>query len=639
VSRKRLLAVALFFGLAFAGLFARAVKVCVLNHEIFGPQAVRQALGDLQLSGPRGDIVDRAGAPLAVSVQVPSAYARPRALEDRARVAERLATALKMRFEEVFPLLTGERRFVWLKRWLSPDEEKAVRSLGDRGISVVLEPRRYYPGRELAAHVLGFVGHDERGLEGIERTFDEQLRGAPLTFPSMRDARGRHLLISGVLPPATAGAGQTLVLTIDRVLQHIAEEALARAAQKSGAKGGSVVVLEPHGAEILALASYPRFNPNAFANHDGSERRNRAATDAFEPGSTAKVFTLGIALETGAATLSERIFCERGRWRVGTHRISDLKPHGRLTVAEVLRFSSNIGAAKIGRRLGARRLYEGLSRFFFGSRTGVPVPGESPGVLHPAARWREADVVTHSYGYGLAVTALQLAQAYAAIANGGEVVRPRLVRAVLDREGKVLHAFGREVRGRALSAATARTLTRLMVGVTQRGGTGRRAALPGYEVAGKTGTAMKIGTDGKYTPERRTVLFAGFAPADSPRLVAVVTLDEPRGRVTGGEVAAPAWREIAEGALRLWAVPPTHPAPTVAAATRARPSPAPRRAGPGVPDLQGLGVASAARAAARAGLAIEVVGSGRAVRQDPAPGAAVAPGASVRVVFAREGGS
>jgi cell division protein FtsI (penicillin-binding protein 3) len=577
--RRRLLSVAAVFGLALAALLARAAQLCVVSAEAFGAQAMKQVLHDLQLHGPRGDILDRSGAPLAVSVQVSSLAARPKAIEDRARVAEALARTLQLRFEEVFPALTGTRGFVWIRRWLAPDQAARIEALGEHGLSLVPESRRYYPGRELAAHLLGFVGHDERGLEGLERAFDRELSGEPLTLTSLRDARGRHLLLGGVTPPATAGAGRSLVLTLDRGVQYLTEQALRRVVETSGAAAATAVVLEPQSGDIAALASYPAFNPNAIGKDDAGRRRNRAVADSFEPGSIMKVLTLAAAIEDRAISLTEKIFCENGSWRFGKHHITDLHRAGHLTPAEIIKFSSNICTAKIGLRLGAERLHAGLRRFLLGERTGAPLPGEVPGVLHPVARWRKSHVVTHSYGYGATVTALQLAQAYAAIAQGGELTRPRLVRSVIDRDGKVLQQFGREVRGRAVSAETARIVTRMMVGVTEKGGTGRRAAIPGFEVAGKTGTAMKVGPDGVYTSEKRRVFFAGFVPAEAPRLVAVVMVDEPRGKVTGGQVAAPAWREIAEGVLRLWNVAPTREIEKPTARTAARSGPRPEGGG------------------------------------------------------------
>jgi cell division protein FtsI (penicillin-binding protein 3) len=634
-------AVAAVFAALFAALLARAVHLCLFPSEAYGREAVRQALHDLQITGPRGDILDRAGAPLAVSTLVPSVYARPRAIEDRARTAEGLAVALSLRFEDVFPALTGDRGFVWIRRWLAPEAARRVEALRERGVGLMQEARRYYPDRELGAHVLGIVGHDGRGLEGLERAFDPTLRGEPLSMTALRDARGRSLLQHGAIPPG-AGSGRTLLLTLDRSLQYLAEEALARGARASRAKGGSFVALDPQSGEVLALASWPSFNPNAFDAHPPEERRNRAIVDALEPGSTMKPFTLATALEARAVRLSERIDCERGAWRVGKHLIRDVRRSGVLTPAEVVKYSSNICAAKIGLRLGAERLHAGLRRWFFGERAVVGLPGEAPGVLHPPERWRKSHVVTHSYGYGLQVTALQLAQAFAGIAQGGEVLKTRLVRAVLDREGNVLFRTEREVRGRAVSRATARAVARMMVGVTEKGGTGTRAAIPGFDVAGKTGTAMKVGEGGAYSAQKRVVYFAGFVPAEAPRFAAVVVLDEPEGAVTGGQAAAPVWREVAQGALRLWGVPPTREVASVRIPPRTRaPSVAKRNrrtAGPGVPDVRGLGVTSALKAAAAAGLVLEVLGSGRAVRQDPPPGRPLVPGAALRVVFARGGG-
>jgi cell division protein FtsI (penicillin-binding protein 3) len=696
MSRARILIVSMLGGLVAATLLVRAAWLGIVEADRFGPQAMRQAVADLQLRGRRGDIVDRDGRPLAGSVPVWSLGAHRRNVQQPFQTATKLAPILRVEPERLFASLSGGSGFVWLKRWLTRPESEAVLALAGKGpplsdegqerralkraeqrlatelgVELALEARRYYVDRELAAHVLGFVDPDERGIEGIEQHFDAELRGRPLTISAMRDRRGNTFLKSGVLPPQSAGAGHTVVLTLDRVLQYEAEAAIARAAAKAGAKGAMAVVLEPSSGEVLALATWPRFNPNTRADSVPDDRRNKAIVDTFEPGSTMKPLSIGAAIEAGVVTPETRLFCHngqrtfgQGRWK---HTIKDVKALGKATVAEVIQYSSNICAGLIGERLGAEKLHAGLERFLLGKKTGVELPGEAPGVLRPVQRWHGSSVVTHAYGYGLSVTALQLASAYAAIANGGELVAPRIVREVRDSKERVVRRFERRLRGRALSAETARKLREMMVGVTERGGTGTRAAIAGYRIAGKTGTALKPSARG-YSAEKRRVLFAGFAPAERARLAAVVVLDEPQGKLTGGLAAAPAWREIVEAGLRHLGVPAEPqalanrgdtpatagaqesaasegssrkirtPKASVAEAKQTGGAETKKTGAIGVPDLRGLGISSALQAATDRGLTLEVEGSGRAVRQDPPPGAGAAPGATVRVTFAREDG-
>ena len=672
MSRGRLIFVAVCCALAVSGLLARAAYVCVVSADVFGPQALKQALTDLQIHGQRGDIVDRHGQQLAWSVPVKSAYARRQFVQQPFQTAQRVAEILKTDANSVFTQLSGERGYVWLRRWLSQEEEAAFEKLREPGVALTDEARRYYTQRETAAHILGFVDHDEKGLEGIERAFDQELRGKPLTVSALRDTRGRTFVKGGALPAHTAAAGHTVVLTIDAALQYETETALENAAVAAKAKGASAIVIEPQSGEILALASYPRFNPNSRGVEPADARRARPVTDMFEPGSTMKPFTIATAIEHGVVAPTTKMFCHLGQRVFGSGKwqrtIKDVKALGEATVAEVVKYSSNICTALIGEKVNKTRLREGFARFFFGERTEVGLPGESKGALHPLEKWSGSSVVTHSYGYGLAVTAVQLAQGYAALANDGEVVRPRLVREVRNAQGLVVKRFERERRGIAVSPQTARKVREMMVGVTEKGGTGRRAAIPGFRIAAKTGTALKPGKPGMgYTGSKRRVVFAGIFPADEPKLVAIVMFEEPEGKVTGGQIAAPAWKDIVERAIRHLGITPdpkllaadlagqkpggrqtadqpnAHERGSAApllANVREAAAPEPRDEGPktGVPELRGLGMKSALVAASERGLTLEIEGSGRAVRQDPAPGARLAPGGSVKVVFEPEDG-
>jgi cell division protein FtsI (penicillin-binding protein 3) len=541
--RRRLAVLAGFGVLAYAALLGRAIQLQAIDAERLTEIAKRQQEREWRLTPLRGEIRDREGRALALSASVESVAASPRRLEDRRRATGALARELGLRRSAVEARMGTNPNFVWIERWVTPAEADRVRGLKLSGVSLLPERKRFYPNRELAAAYLGFAGRDGRGLSGLELALDEALRGEPMSLPARRDGRGHTILRWE--PEAEVRKGANAVLTLDLNLQHAAEAALDRALESTRARHATLVALDPHTGDVLAAAERPSFDANRFWQAHPSAHRARAFVDVFEPGSTLKPFVVAVALEAGAVDPTDRFDCENGAWRVLDRVIRDYKPHGVLDVRDIVRLSSNIGAAKIADVVGSARLVEGLRRLGFGERTGSEFPGELDGTLRSI---REAQAVERSnlaFGQGLTVTAVQLAAAGAMLANGGHRVRPRTVSRLETPASRLDLPYERGER--VLSAATARTVMGMLEEVV-RSGTGRAAALPHRRVAGKTGTAQKA-VNGTYTDEHYVASFLGVVPADAPRLVIAVVLDEPRSVHTGGAAAAPAFREVAAFAV------------------------------------------------------------------------------------------
>jgi len=640
---------AALFAAGFGTVAARVFNLQVIDRDGLVGDMVEQYRRQLVLKPRRGPIADRAGVILAGSADARSVFADPAVLarEDGAGTALRkVAQALALDPAAVRKKLQKGSRFVWLARRVSPQEAAAVERIAKdarlRGVALVQETRRYYPRVELASTLLGLVGDDGNGLEGIELALDDVLSGSPARVPSLRDGAGRTVL-AGTPSAGRDREGARVELTLDQGLQLAAERALGRAVQGSRALSGAAIALDPRTGEILAMASWPAFNPNAPRR--GAEMRNRAVTDSFEPGSTMKTFAIAGALDRGAVKPLDPIDCGNGSLAIGVHVIHDHDAFGWVGPSKVLAASSNIGAARIGARLGKQGLHETLLAFGFGEKSGLGLPGEVRGQV-PFPR-SDIAVATQSFGQGLTATALQVTNAMAAIANGGVLMRPTVVRRIVDpATGEVLEEARPEVVRRAVSAETAATVSRWLVGVIEdERGTGKRARLEGWRAAGKTGTAQKAdAVSGGYSADRHYSSFVGFAPADAPRIVIGVFVDEPKGEIFGGEVAAPAFREVAEYAMKMLGVPPT--AGAVAAAPPPPPADEPegpppveqttRRTPPGsvaVPALAGLPARAAVRTLEALDLAADLAGSGRVVGQSPPPGKVVARGSRVRMTL------
>jgi cell division protein FtsI (penicillin-binding protein 3) len=538
------LVTALFIG-SLGIILARAAQLQVLQKEKLTSIALSGYRGVVKLPPKRGTIYDRKGRELAVTVEVESIFAHPRHVPNKSRAAKDLARALGAREGAILDLLQSERPFVWLERKAPPDRVAKVKALGIDGVGFTTEARRYYPGKEIAGHVLGFAGEDNQGLEGLEKRFDSFLKGPELNLVQMRDALGRPFSMSR--PDPHDQQIRDLVLTIDKDIQYTTEQALRRAVEDTGAKSGHSIVVDPETGEVLAMAVVPLYNPNVFREHQPFHWRNRAVTDSYEPGSIIKAYLLAAALDSGLVSPETKFFCENGEYKVGgnTIRDHDRKGYGFLTVNEIITFSSNIGAVKIGERIGYKRFTEYMKRLGFGEKTGIELPGERDGFVRPLKEAKEIDKATTYFGQGMTVNSLQLVMAMAAIANGGKLMRPYLVKEVREPGGKVIEKTEPHVVRKVLSAETARHSTRILENVVGETGTGFPAAVSGYRVAGKTGTAQKVdpGTR-RYSDKNYVALFVGFAPADRPRMLMVVVVDEPERKKYGGLAAAPVFREV-----------------------------------------------------------------------------------------------
>ncbi len=641
--RVRLGVVGVIYLAGLAIVLARVFSLQVLDRPRLSQIAEKQHTAEIHLAPRRGTIYDRRMQELAVSLDVDSIYARPGEIGSRNLAATRLSAALGLDEDTLLRKLEGKSPFVWVKRRVTPGEAEATRALHIEGVGFFKEGRRYYPHRNLAAQVLGFVGVDGQGLEAVELRFDEVLRGKVETVEATRDALRRNIMDRGA-PDDDADAGHGLVLTIDHAIQYIAQTEIEAAVAQAHAAHGIAIVMDPRTGDILAIAEAPGFNPNVYAESPAEVRKCRAFSTTFEPGSTFKIFVVAAAIEAGAIRPADRFYCENGAYGFAGRVIHDVHPYGWLDVADIVKHSSNIGALKIADRLGKEPFYRYILGFGFGAPSGADFPGDLPGLLPRLGRWSRITQGTIAFGQGIAVTPIQLTAALAAIANGGVLMRPRLVLAEVDAQGRLVRRYDPQTAHRVISEDTARVVTRFMKGVTEKGGTGEAARTAGYIVAGKTGTAQKIKEGVRGYSSKRVGSFIGFVPADDPRLVISVIIDEPQGIPYGGKVAAPAFREIAGKTLTYLNVPPQPIAPeeidlpkktpTIEVASPAAiPFVTPVALGTRVPDFAGMGMREALRLAEGNGVAIDIEGSGVAVSQSVPPGAPSTPGMTVKVVF------
>jgi cell division protein FtsI (penicillin-binding protein 3) len=552
--RLRILLVGVIFAVAFAGIGSKALLLQITQGTWLSRKASDQVEDSLKAVGKRGTIFDRRGHAMAVSIDVTSIAVRPSQVKAPDAAAKDLARVLKRKPQEMQERLASRKPFVWIKRQATPKEAEAVRDLKIPGIEFVSESSRFYPNRALAAHVLGFTGMDGKGLEGVEFFYDKHLRGTDTSVKVLRDAHGNDFQSE---PPADEDAsGKNLVLTLDQSIQFTAETSLAEAIEKNKAKSGMAIVMVPRTGEILALALAPAFNPNAFDEVKKPLWRNRAITDPFEPGSTLKVFSAAAALEFANLSPRTTFNCENGAYRIGKNTVHDVHRYGLLTLQDIIKYSSNIGAVKISEKVGPEKLHHTLRLFGFGQKTGIDSPAETTGLLMPYKQWTDIDTAAISFGHGISVSAVQLATAFSAIANNGVLMRPRIVQAITDQQGQILQQFPAEEVRRVLSPQTAATLKEILQTVMLPGGTGVNAALDGYSACGKTGTARKIDENGTYTNDRHVASFIGFAPAENAQVTVLVVIDEPRAQIYGGAVAAPVFKKIAQTALNYLNVPP-----------------------------------------------------------------------------------
>jgi cell division protein FtsI (penicillin-binding protein 3) len=618
------------------GIEARLVYLQVYRHDDLSSRAERQQSRTVEAAAKRGEITDRRGRVLAYSVDADSIYAVPTEISDADAAAVALCGALddctsKDR-QALAERIRRGRAFVYVRRQATPDQARRVAALDLEGVGFMKESRRFYPNKELGAHVLGYVGLDNSGLGGIEATYDNIIKGRAGTVLIQTDAR-RHAF-SRIEKPPTAGA--SLELTIDQYLQYVAERELQRGVEENRAKGGTAIVMDPSTGEILALANYPTFNPNAFGEFRPDERRNRGIQDLYEPGSTFKLVTASAALEQGIVRPEDMVDVSGGRYSFGSSVVRDTHDYGTLSFTDVIVKSSNVGAIKVGLRLGPERMMEYVKRFGFGRRSSPDFPGETRGIVWEASKLKDRGLGSVSMGYQIGVTPLQMAAAVSSVANGGELFEPRVVRAVV-RDGRRLPVPHKLVN-RTITPEVAAAMTTMMEAVVERG-TATMAQIPGYTIAGKTGTAAKL-VDGRYSRSDYNGSFIGFLPSRKPAFTIVVVIDAAHGPngYYGGPVAGPIFRRIAEAALRYRGIGPSiNAAPPILVARRDEQpeQPAVARmadktiyplanatsgAGALFPDLRGLGAREALRALGQLGVTARIHGDGLVVRQEPAPG-------------------
>lgn len=543
----------------------RLVVLQAFQHAEWSKRAEREHEKNVSIEAERGTIYDRNGMVLAMNVEVPSIYAVPGEIRNSTAVSRKLGPILNLDPRSLAKKLDNEKSFVWLARKIDPAKAEEIRRLQLDGIGFVMESQRFYPKRALFGHLLGFAGLDNRGLEGLELKYDTTLRGEKGWLVLERDAHGKSIFPKD-LNYIAPSRGKDLHLTVDEIVQHVSERELDRVVDQTHAKGGTIIVMDPWSGEILAMAVRPRFNPNTVRTHQPSEWRNRAITDAYEPGSTFKIVTAAAALEEKVVDPNEMIDCEEGSYRIFGTVLNDHDPVGIVPFRQVIAKSSNIGTAKVAQRLGEKRLSDYIRAFGFGERLGVDLLGETPGLVRATAQWSKRSLASISIGQEIGVTPLQVITAVSAIANGGWVMTPHLVRQVKEMnlqrvggEGRVIKESSPQVRRRAVSEGTAREMVRILEGVVSKSGTGGLAAIPGYAVAGKTGTAQKFDpATGRYSSHRFVSSFVGFAPAEDPAVAILVMIDEPEGEAWGGSVAAPVFSAIGREVLHYLKVPP-HP--------------------------------------------------------------------------------
>jgi len=630
-NHRRLAIAKIIFLALLAVIGGRAFQLQVLQGDKLMRLGQRQHLKEWIVLPKRGAFVDRSGEPLALSMESQSVYARPHRIQEPDRVSSRLAEILNLRLAEVRQKILSNKPFVWIKRQVSSAEAEKIQALNLDGIGMYYEPNRHYPQGQLAGQVIGFVGRDSEGLEGLELKYNDYIRGETGSSVTERDALGRRVLVEGVMglqiPP-----GSDIHLTLDTSIQHMAEKELEGAVLKYRAKAGVAIVVDPRTGEVLALANYPSFDPNQYMKLSPEQRRNRAVTDSFEPGSTFKTILAAAALEEGVVGKDDLFYCEMGKYPYAGRIVHDTHPHGWLSFAKILQVSSNIGFTKVAEKVKKERYFKYIEKFGFGHPTGIDVPGEVPGLVRKPESWSGIDLATHAFGQGISTTPLQMVMAYAAIANGGFLMRPYVTRRIVSPRGEVLLENQPHVVRRVIGEKNAKLLAAMLRDVTNEGGTGTMANIEGFEVAGKTGTAQKADpVHGGYS-KKRVASFVGFVPANDPRLVALVMIDEPESQVYGGVVAAPAFRNIAQGALRRMAVAPEKAIPMAATAKqmdslaprlvkRAEASAPAELDADAMPSFIGLSFREALEKAQTLKIKVRLQGSGYVIKQVPAAGA------------------
>jgi cell division protein FtsI (penicillin-binding protein 3) len=632
--RVRITSLLVFFLVLFIALVSRAFQLQIVSGNELKLLADRQHTKSLKLCPERGFIFDRNGEKLAVTVLADSVYVDPSMVKKSKEVSGKLSSTLCLEDRDIRKKLLEPGSFQWIARQVSPLQAAEVRGLDLDGVCTIQEPKRFYPHRELACHLLGFVGLDSAGLEGLELKYDKCLKYEPQKVVWGRDAKGNRIYLDERSATLKDGGDCNLVLTIDSKIQYIAEMNLKEAVENTGAKGGNAIVMDPKTGEILAMASFPQYNPNAYSQYPAESRRNRAITDCFDPGSIFKPFVAAAALEEGVVSETDVINCENGSYVVGDRVIHEaqMKHHEELVLPEILKYSSNIGIVKVAEMLGEKKFYKYITEFGFGSKTGVNLPGEAKGILRNPSEWRRVDFATMAFGQGISVTAIQLIAAMSAIANDGVLMKPYVVKGLVNRQGEIMEQYTPEVVRRVISEDTARRVTTILTDVVGgEGGTGEGARITNVSVAGKTGTSQKFDFSlGRYSSKKVAASFVGFFPSEDPQVVVLVMLDEPKIKRWGGVAAAPVFKNISERIvscynknLNLPDVVAERQVPEIAIVQASISEIIPRNEDVDeslVPDFRGMSVREVLKVSQERGIDVRIVGSGWAVDQRLAPG-------------------
>ena len=645
----RIALICCFFTLLFGAIIIRGYQLQIIEQDELKKIIYGQYLKLVKLPPKRGTIYDRNKRVLAQSLEADSLYANPGKIKDKEGIAKKLSPILEVSYRYVIDKLTSDQPFVWLLRKISPPQAQEIEKLKLEGIGFIQESKRFYPNKELASHCLGFVGVDLEGLEGLELAYDSYLKGQEGYILVERDALGRNIHTRDI-KQIHATKGYNIQLTIDNTIQHFVEKALDEGVKQRKAQAGIAIVMVPQTGEILALAVRPTFNPNNFLECKPDQWRNRAITDAYEPGSTFKTFLVASVLEEGISQPHDIFYCENGAYPLGNSVIHDVHEFGWLSLTRIITHSSNIGACKVAENLGKEKFYSYIRKFGFGSKTGIDLLGETSGLLPLPYRWSRVDLGTISFGQGISTSPIQLITAFSAIANDGVMMKPHLVKTVYNDQGDVIKQINPEERGRIVSPNTSRQVTSMLTTVVGKGGTGENAYIKGFSIAGKTGTAQKVDlTTKKYSKDKVASSFIGFLPADDPKLSILIIIDEPQGISYGGTVAAPLFKEAAYQIVDYLNIAPRRKSTTVVK-TSLPPAPTSRNplsaAGlftraslhtqpdlPTIPDFSGLSMREVQDLAAEHNLRVHMSGSGHAIKQYPSPGAPIEHNRSCQITF------
>ena len=551
LEKRRLTLLCVAFPSVLLCLFTRLVYVQFFHPRDFAGRAQNQTKLVVPIPPYRGKIYDRNAREFAIDIQLDSLGAHAKDIKDRDALAGTLSKILGQDSRTVRERIARPKSFVWIARKISPQQSQAVRALKRHELELRKEWKRIYPNKETGSHIIGFTGLDHAGLEGIELVYDSFLKGVPGWKVTEKDAKQREL-VSNETEVVLPVNGYDVHLAVDLVIQHLSDKVLEETCKKYRAAGGAVIVMDPVTGDILALSNYPGFDPNNLNGVKMHEVRNRAITDIYEPGSVFKIVTVSAVLEERAATLKDVFFCENGSWRTGGRVLHDVHPYGNLALEDVIAKSSNIGTVKAAMKLGGPKLHEYIKKFGFGERTEIPLPGESPGLLTNPKNWSATSISSIPIGQEIGLTALQLAGAVSAIANGGTLMKPRLVTRLTDADGPTVRDFPTTARRRVISEETAANVQKAMRKVVAEGGTGKLANIPGAEVGGKTGTSQKLDADGRYSHSDFIASFAGYVRKGDRLVTITVSIDNPKPVYYGGVVAAPLFSKLGQGILDYW---------------------------------------------------------------------------------------